>query len=50
MVLVNDRLSAHREASSITTLQVDIATDVTSRQPVTEELTVGELSSIQAAD
>ena len=48
MVLVNDRISAR--VSSIETSQVDIITDTTSRPPVTEELTVGELTSIQAAD
>ena len=46
MVLVNDRISAHREASS--TLQVDIVTGAASTQPVMEELSVGELTSIQA--
>ena len=51
MVLVNDRISARRETSSVATLQLDVVlTDMASRQPVTEEVTVGEPSGVQAAD
>ena len=51
MVLVNDRVSARRETSSAATLQLDVVlTDIASRQPVTEEVTEGDPSGVQAAD
>ena len=50
MVLVNDRIAARRETSSMTTLQLDVITDIVSRQPVAEERTMGEPSAVQVAD
>ena len=44
MVLVNDRIAARRETSSMTMLQLDIVTDLA---PVTEEVTEGEPSGTQ---
>lgn len=50
MVLVNDRISARQETSSVATLQLDVVlTDIASR-PVMEEVTEGEPSGVQAAD
>ena len=51
MILVNDRASVRRETSHVATLQLDVVlTNMTSRQPVTEEVTEGEPSGVQAAD
>ena len=51
MVLVNDRISARRETPSVATLQLNtVLTDMTSRQPVTDEVTESEPSGVQAAD
>lgn len=50
MVLVNDRIYARHRTSSVTTLQLDVMTNMVSRQPVSEECTVGEPNGVQAAD